>query len=106
MGEILRVIDPELIVEPEPLLVKFLGKYALNIAEIVGDEIQVQGVSPQNEDFKLVRRCVTADEVDQAERWMRETSKGSKSNTPIVHLNMKLLQGLRAKMPLPPKPLL
>lgn len=99
MSEVFRAI------EPEPILIGFLGKYSLNRAEIVGEEIRIIGVNRQSEDLKIVRRSVTIDEIDQVAQWIDTSPQGPAKNTSIVSFNMKMLQGLRAKMPLSPKPL-
>lgn len=91
--------------EPEPLLARFLGKYELDAAVISEEGIEVHGITLQNKPFGQVRRIITAQEIDQVEEWIKPYDRVTRE-TPVVHLNMKLLRPLRAKMSLSPKPLL
>ena len=91
--------------EPEPLLVRFLGKHRLQLAEIVGEEIEVTGIDWQRDELPLAKRFVTPDEIDQTKHWLNANPQGSLKDTPLVNYNMKMLQSLRTKMPLPPRAL-
>lgn len=99
MSEVFRVI------EPEPLLIRFLGKFTIDASVIAGEEIDISAVTPQNERRRAVRRTVTIDEINQAERWLKGHPE-IVEDIPLVHVNMELLRGQRAKMPLSSKPLL
>ena len=88
--------------QPEPLLTRFLKKFVIEASVIQGDEIYISAATPQNQRRKTVRKFITLEEFDRTEEWLSEHSEIAE--TPLVHVNMELLRGQRAKIPLSAKP--